>query len=179
MQSADTRRPPRALTGVNARAPAHAMLAVAETQLGEGLSMTATGVPTLDHAPQVFAQWLGELCDDLGWTQKPRAYLLLHTTLHAVRDFLPANEAADLAAQLPVLVRGVFYEGWTPAKTPVKPRNKADFLGRVDAHFQDEPLEDTERAVAAVLDLLRRHVSAGELEQVRHAMRKPIQELWA
>lgn len=139
--------------------------------------MAVTGISTLDHAPQVFAEWLNELCDDLGWG-KPRAYLLMCETLHAIRDFLTVDEAADLAAQLPVLVRGVFYDGWDPSSTPTKPRNKSDLLKRVEERFQKEPLEDPERAVAAVFDLLRRHVSRGEFEQVKHAMRKPIQDLW-
>lgn len=139
--------------------------------------MAPTGISTLDHAPQVFAEWLNELCDDLGW-QKPRAYLLLCETLHAVRDFLPVDEAADLAAQLPVLVRGVFFDGWDPSRTPVKARNKSDLLARIEDRFRKEPLEDPERAVAAVFDLLRRHISWGEFEQVKHAMRKPIQDLW-
>lgn len=139
--------------------------------------MAATGIPTLDHAPQVFAEWLNELCNDLGW-QKPRAYFLLCETLHAIRDFLTVDEAADLAAQLPILVRGVFYEGWDPSRTPVKPRNKSDLLKRVESRFQKAPLEDPERAVAAVFDLLRRHISWDEFQQVKHAMRKPIQELW-
>lgn len=139
--------------------------------------MATTGISTLDHAPQVFAEWLNELCDDLGW-QKPRAYLLMCETLHAVRDFLTVDEAADLAAQLPVLVRGVFFDGWDPSRTPVKDRSKADLLARIESRFQKEPLEDSERAVAAVFDLLRRHISWGEFEQVKNAMRKPIQELW-
>ena len=139
--------------------------------------MSVTGTSTLDHAPQVFAEWLNELCADLGW-QKPRAYLLLCETLHAVRDFLTFDEAADLAAQLPVLVRGVFFDGWDPSRTPVKQRSKADLLARIEARFQKDPLEDPERAVTAVFDLLRRHVSGGEFEQIKHAMRKPIQELW-
>lgn len=139
--------------------------------------MAVTGIPTLDHAPQVFAEWLNELSDDLGW-EKPRAYLLLCETLHAVRDFLTVDEAADLAAQLPVLIRGVYFDGWDPSRTPVKPRNKADLLARVAARFGKTPLDDPERAVAAVFDLLRRHVSEGEFEQIKHAMRKPIQELW-
>ena len=139
--------------------------------------MAVTGISTLDHAPQIFAEWLNELCDDLGW-QKPRAYLLLCETLHAVRDFLTVDEAADLAAQLPVLVRGVYYDGWDPSRTPVKPRNKSDLLKRIESRFQKEPLENTERAVTAVFDLLRRHVSWGEFQQVKQSMRKPIQELW-
>ncbi|MDG4648445.1 DUF2267 domain-containing protein [Roseibacterium sp. SDUM158017] len=143
----------------------------------EGDPMATTGISAIDHAPQVFAEWLNELCADLGW-EKARAYLLLCETLHAVRDFLSVDEAADLSAQLPLLVRGVFFDGWDPSRTPARPRNKADFLARVEARFRKEPLEDPERAVSAVFDLLRRHVSWGEFEQVKNAMRKPIRELW-
>ncbi|MDD9731279.1 DUF2267 domain-containing protein [Mameliella sp. AT18] len=139
--------------------------------------MTVTDISTLDHAPQVFAEWLNDLCEDLDW-EKPRAYLLLHETLHAIRDFLTVDEAADLAAQLPVLVRGVYFEGWDPSKTPTKSRGKGDFLRRIQARFDKDPLQDPERAVSAVFDLLRRHISSGEFDQVRKAMRKPIQELW-
>ena len=140
--------------------------------------MANSGIPTLDHAPQVVATWLNELCDDLQWPGKHRAYLLLCETLHAIRDFLTVDEAADLAAQLPVLLRGIFYEGWDPSSTPVKSRNKSDLIARLESRFDKEPLEDTERALSAVFDLLRRHVSAGEFDHVRNAMRKPIQELW-
>lgn len=139
--------------------------------------MAVTGIPTLDHAPQVVAEWLNALCEDLDWA-RPRAYLLLHETLHAVRDFLTVDEAADLGAQLPVLLRGIYYEGWDPSKTPAKPRGKGDLLRRIEARFDKEPLQDPERAVSAVFDLLRRHVSGGEFDQVRNAMRKPIRELW-
>lgn len=139
--------------------------------------MAITGISTLDHAPQVVAEWINELCEDLGW-DKPPAFVLLRETLHVVRDFLTVDEAADLAAQLPVLVRGIYYEGWVPSKTPIKPRNKKDFLQRIESQFQSNPLEDSERAVAAVFDLLRRHISWGEIQQVKKAMRGPIQDLW-
>lgn len=140
--------------------------------------MPPTGISTLDHAPQVAAQWLNELCDDLGWSEKPRAYLLLHETLHAVRDLLGVDEAADLAAQLPVLIRGIYFEGWDPSKTPTNKRSKADLLDRVGSCFARDPLEDPERAVAAVFDLLRRHVTFGEFDQVRKSMRRPVRELF-
>lgn len=140
--------------------------------------MGTTGISTLDHAPQVMAEWLNELCDDLEWSEKPRAFMLLRETLHAIRDLLGVDEAADLAAQLPVLVRGIYYEGWDPSRTPSTARTKRDLLDRIGGHFVKAPLEDPERAVAAVFDLLRRHVSEGELGQVRNAMRKPVRELW-
>lgn len=140
--------------------------------------MSITGISSIDHAPQVVAEWLNELCADLGWSEKGRAYLLLRETLHAVRDLLTVEEAADLAAQLPMLVRGIFFEGWSPAAMPIRARSKSDLLARVSATFDKAPLPDPERAVMAVLDLLRRHVSAGEIAQVRQTLRKPIRAMW-
>lgn len=140
--------------------------------------MAQTGITSVDHAPQVLAEWLNRLCDDLEWDDRKRAYVLLNETLHAVRDFLTVDEAADLAAQLPLILRGIFYTGWNPSATPVRPRGKGAFLDRVARRFEKTPLEDPERAVAAVFDLLRRQVSEGEFDHVSHAMRKPLQELW-
>lgn len=140
--------------------------------------MAHTGHPAVDEAPQVVAEWLNRLCEDLGWSERGRAYLLLTETLHTVRDFLTVDEAADLAAQLPLIIRGIFYTGWNPSDTPVKPRSKTAFLARATKRFGKIPLDDPERAVEAVFDLLRRQVTEGEFQQARHAMRKPLQELW-
>lgn len=141
--------------------------------------MTTTGITALDHGPQVVAEWLNEICRDLEWAgRKPRAYMLLRATLHTLRDFLPLDEAVDLSAQLPVLVRGIYFEGWDPSKQVPRPRNEAEFLDRVGAHFSKEPLVDPERAVCAVFALLRRKTSAGEIENVAHAMHKSLREMW-
>ena len=140
--------------------------------------MSSTGHTAVDEAPQVVAEWLNLLCEDLEWTEKGRAFLLLTETLHAVRDYLGVEEATDLGAQLPLIIRGIYYTGWNPSKTPVHPRNKADFLERVSTKFSKDPLHDPERAVVAVFDLLRRKVSMGEIEHVIKAMRAPLQDLW-
>jgi uncharacterized protein (DUF2267 family) len=76
------------------------------------------------------------------------------------------------------MIRGIYFEGWVPARTPARPRRKADFLARIEAAFAKAPLEDSERAVAAVFDLLRRKVSAGEFDQVASAMHKPLRDLF-
>lgn len=140
--------------------------------------MHRTGLTTIDHAPQVVASWLNQLEAALGWSSRPRSYMLLRETLHALRDWLTLDEAADLAAQLPVLLRGIYYEGWDPSATPVTPRSKEAFIARVARPFDAEPLEDCEAAIAAVFALIAAHVSAGEVAQVSHALRKPLQGLW-
>ncbi|MDO8985981.1 DUF2267 domain-containing protein [Cypionkella sp.] len=140
--------------------------------------MKTTGITTIDHAPQVVAEWLNQLQEDLGWPDRSRAYLLLRETLHAVRDFLTVDEAADLAAQLPLLIRGIFFDGWIPAKTPAKLRTVDDFLDRVSKAFSGDPLAEPAVAVASVFSVLRRQISRGEYRQVAWAMRKPLRDLW-
>ena len=140
--------------------------------------MKTTGITAMDHAPQVVAEWLNLLQEDLGWPDRSRAYLLLRATLHAIRDFLSVDEAADLSAQLPLLIRGIFFDGWVPAKTPAKARSVDDFLDRVTHAFSDDPLAEPDVAVAAVFSILRRQISPGEYQQVAWAMRKPLRDLW-
>ena len=140
--------------------------------------MKTTGITTLDHAPQVVAEWLNLLQEDLGWLDRGRVYLLLRETLHAVRDFLTVDAAPDLSAQLPLLIRGIFFEGWIPAKTPAKPRSVDDFLERVTKAFASDPLVEPDVAAAAVFAVLRRQISPGEYRQVAWAMRKPLRDLW-
>lgn len=140
--------------------------------------MSASGLEGIDQAVQQAHIWINEVEKRLGWDGKPRAFRLLRAVLHALRDHLQVNEAADLGAQLPTLIRGVYYEQWQPAKTPVKERDRQRFLERVDRSFQPDPIDDTARAVAAVFGLLSEKVSAGEIDDVRNALPKSIRELW-
>lgn len=140
--------------------------------------MKTTGITAIDHAPQVVAEWLNLLQKDLGWTDRSKAYMLLRETLHAVRDFLTVEEAADLSAQLPLLIRGIYFEGWVPSRTPAYPRSVDDFLERVTKRFTGQPLLDPDVAVSAVFKLLRREISLGEFDQVSKAMRKSLRDLW-
>ena len=139
--------------------------------------MGRTSIATFTQAAQQAQEWVNELADDLEWADR-RAYRLLRNVLHALRDWLPQEEMADLAAQLPVLVRGIYFEGWKPSETPVWNRKKEDFIERIQEAFSDDLLNDPDEAVAAVFRLLDRHVSHGEIEDIRNSMKKPLRELW-
>ena len=140
--------------------------------------MTAVGLEGLEHTVQLTHTWINELDDRLGWNNKPRSYRLLKAVLHALRDWLQLNEAADLAAQLPTLLRGAYYEQWRPARTPVAHRTKADFLARVEDSFNIDALPQTSQAVMAVFELLSKKISPGEIEDVRHALPEELRNLW-
>jgi uncharacterized protein (DUF2267 family) len=134
-------------------------------------------ISLFSHAAQQAQQWVNELADDLDWNER-RAHHLLRTVLHAVRDWLSLEEMTDFAAQLPVLLRGIYFEGWKPAETPVWERKKDDFIERIQHAFSDDLLNDPEAAVTAVFRLFDRHISHGEIVQVRNSMKKSLRELW-
>ena len=68
--------------------------------------MSTVGLESLDHTVELTHIWINELDDRLGWNNKRRSYRLLKAVLQVLRDWLQLGEAADLAAQLPTLLRG-------------------------------------------------------------------------
>lgn len=140
--------------------------------------MAHSSALAIDRAEEVAHAWINELGDYLDWADDKRIYGFLRATLHAIRDFLSVEEAAQLAAQLPMLVRGIYFEGWNPAVNPAKPRNLVAFMERVADKFPLDRVQDPEAAIAAVVKLLKRHVSAGEMADIRQAMRKDLRFLF-
>ena len=133
--------------------------------------MTAdtTHLDILDRSVEKANIWINEVATALDGNRH-EAYRALRAYLHTLRDTLPAQQNARLAAQLPMLIRGLFYEGWQPGRTPLHYRDPVEFAERV--RREAGLVSDTEAwfAVQAVADVLRRHVSAGEISHVVHAL---------
>ena len=138
--------------------------------------MSLTGLEVFDSTVHKTNQWLKEIMEELGTEDRHLAYVAMRATLQALRDRLGPEGAAELGAQLPILVRGVFYEGWTPKQTPVRARHREDFLLMVRARVSNGEL-DLEAGVRTVLNVLARHVGA-EAEKIRHNMPRELKELW-
>ena len=140
--------------------------------------MSPTGISVLDNATQDVNIWLNEISEQAHWTDKNRSYRLLRSTLHALRDWLGVDEAADLGAQLPMLVRGIYYEGWNPSATPVPERELDEFYERIQRDFKTDPLRNPQLAVSAVFAVLSNHITRGEIDQIINTMRKELRALW-
>jgi uncharacterized protein (DUF2267 family) len=141
--------------------------------------MSALGLKIIDESVHTANVWINEVAYRADWDDKQRAYRLLRAVLHAVRDHLNADEAAQLSAQLPTLIRGIYYEGYDPSRTPAKERSRAGFVERVQKAFETDPMGDAEHAIGAVFDVLEAHVSEGEMEDVRQTFTKEIRGLFA
>ena len=111
--------------------------------------------------------WLRDLMEDLGWQDRCRAYRALQVVLHALRDRLPVEAVAALGAQLPLLVRGLYYEGWSPGGKPLKEIEKEDFFAHIAAALQNNSEVDAERVARAVFKVLKRYAPSGEIRDER------------
>jgi len=143
--------------------------------------MSSTGLDAFDETVQKTDIWLKELMEDLHLESRRRAYEALRGVLHAVRDRLSTNEVAHLAAQLPMLVRGFYYEGWDPEGPGIsrEQRNREAFLNQVSREIPYEASrEDPARLATAVLRVLKRHISQTEYEQIRQTFPEDIRALW-
>jgi uncharacterized protein (DUF2267 family) len=125
--------------------------------------MSRTGVDSLDRSIEKTNTWLADVAASFGTEDRRLAYRVTRSWLHTLRDRLPVPVAAHIAAQLPELLRGVFYEGWNPSKVPIK-YGRDEYVARFakDAQIHHSEVPNAGRLVTAAM---RRHISAGAIDE--------------
>ncbi|HZH28012.1 MAG TPA: DUF2267 domain-containing protein [Azospirillaceae bacterium] len=123
-------------------------------------------------------QWLHAVMDELGTDNINTAYTALRSVLHEVRDRIPADAAVHVGTQLPMLIRGLYYEGWKPSKPPTQERTLAKFLDGVRNHARGHDELDPEKACRAVFGVLSSRIAPGEAVQARQLLPAEILPLW-
>jgi len=141
--------------------------------------MSVTGLEVFDSTLQKTSIWLNDVMGEMGWKDRHRAYSTIRGVLHALRDRLIPDEAVNLGAQLPMLIRGFYYEGWHPAGKPFRYRHKQDFFDRVAREVRGLEGEELEKAVTAVFTVLSREIDGGATEKVRQELPAEIRDLWS
>lgn len=137
-------------------------------------------IEVLDTTIQKTYVWIRDVMEDAGWDDRHKAYLALRAVLHTLRDRLTVDEGANLSAQLPMLVRGLFYEGWRPSEVPKRIRTKDEFLANVEANFpRTGDTVEPETMTRAVLRVLAANVTRGEIEDVAGMLPQGVREYLA
>ena len=139
--------------------------------------MSLTGLQVFDETLHTTNIWLKEIEQALG-SDRRGAYQALRAVLHCLRDRLPIHEAAQLGDQLPMLIRGIYYEAWHPAGKPERLRSREEFLAWIDAQLPGTKVIDPKDATRAVFRALENHVSAGEIRDVMQSLPEEIRSLW-
>lgn len=139
--------------------------------------MTA-GLTGIDTTVQETYAWIKGLMIRLNADSRHHAYAALRGTLHALRDRLDVENNAHLSAQLPLLVRGIFYEGWRPGRHQQKDRHLHQFLAHIAAELGPNVPFSAEDAARAVFNLMEEKIDAGEIYKIVRMMPHELQDLW-
>jgi uncharacterized protein (DUF2267 family) len=139
--------------------------------------MSATGLDVFDKTIQTTNIWLDEIMIDHGPDRRV-AWDILGAVLRAVRDRLPPQLAAHLGAELPLMVRGAYYDRYRPSELPDKTRTLDEFLERIASGLKPGRPIDPGDAARTVFRVLVHHVDLGQSAKIRDALPKEIQALW-
>jgi uncharacterized protein (DUF2267 family) len=139
--------------------------------------MSATGLQVFDRTLQITNIWLNEVSEELGPDRK-LAWAVLGAVLRTLRDRLPINTSAHLGAELPLLVRGAYYDHYQPERQPTALRTSDQFLEEAEQQLSGQRPVNMKDAVQAVFHVLSRHLPPGACEKVRCSLPEDIRRLW-
>lgn len=135
--------------------------------------MIASKASKLSKRVSVFArtahksqEWIREMQKELKWISGDSTYHLLRAVLQSLRDQMSINEAAHFSAQLPILLRGTFFEGWNPQISELSGSTKDEFLQNVKHRMGPLGTQkfELESGVLVALNVIKKHISAGEMK---------------
>ena len=138
----------------------------------------STGIDTFDKTVQESNRWLKDIMERLNTLDRHHAYSTLRAVLHALRDRIGAENAAHLGAQLPMLLRGLFYEGWDPSGKPTKERHEAAFLAHIARELPRAAGDEVEQGAIAVLDVLSKHIDRGTAVKLASTFPLELRRFW-
>ncbi len=140
--------------------------------------MSSRGLEVIDVTVQKTYEWINECRERLDWSSDRDALRLLRSTLHQIRDRVHVNEAAQFSAQLPVLIRGMFFEGWQPHLAPLPDRRAADLINAIEHHVGDMVEYRGQQDIVTVFKLLNSRISEGEINDIRANLPEDIRAFW-
>jgi uncharacterized protein (DUF2267 family) len=139
--------------------------------------MSATGLDVFDKTLQTTHIWLNEVMEAIG-PDRQVAWHALGAVLRTVRDRIPLDLAAHLGAELPLLVRGTYYDQWRPSDQPERYRSADEFLRRIVDNLGAIRPVSPQTAASAVFAVLSRHLPEGQANKVRDALPEEVRDLW-
>ena len=141
--------------------------------------MSSKGLEVIDHTVQLTHEWINEMTERLDWSEPKQALRLMRVTLHELRDRLPVEEVAQLSAQLPLLIRGMFFEGWSPGKDNKPSRSVDAFVASIEMKVGNVAEYRGVEDIEEVFRLLENRISWGETKDIRAILPSTLRTLWS
>lgn len=128
--------------------------------------MSKNGLDVFDKTIQETNQWLKLLMEELQTDNRRLAFSVLRAVLHALRDRIGPENAIHFGAQLPMLLRGAYYENWHQANTPTHERHYEEFLRHIEANLPESNPFGANKAAKATFAMLAEILNPAELQKV-------------
>jgi uncharacterized protein (DUF2267 family) len=138
--------------------------------------MGAANLDVFEKTLQTTNIWLDEI-SAVVVVDRRVAWKVLSVVLHKLRDRLPAALSAHLSAELPLLVRGVYYDQFEPDKPPMR-WDYDEFVSEVSKWLSDTRPVDPDLAIQAVFTVLSRHLPRGQIRKVQNALPEGLRSVW-
>jgi uncharacterized protein (DUF2267 family) len=138
---------------------------------------TTRNIGVFEASRQKTNLWLKDIATQMRTNDRHKAYAALRAVLHSLRDCLPMEEVAKFSAQMPLLITGVFFDGWKPRRKPVRMR-RDEFYASIREQLRGQPNIDAGLAARAVFRVLEDHLSLGETEGLRRVLPTEIRAVW-
>lgn len=129
-------------------------------------------------------KFVREVATELGNAEDTeQAYRVMKAVLHTVRDILSPEESMHLVAQLPLIMKGVYVEGWHITQKD-RIRSMQEFLARLrekDERSSGRDFGNDETAthhIKCVLNVLKRHVATGQIQDMIDQFPMELAGLW-
>jgi uncharacterized protein (DUF2267 family) len=139
--------------------------------------MGSSAVPVLESTLQTTHIWLNEIGEEAGYDPQ-LSWHVLAAVLRAVRDRLPVDLAAHLGSQLPLLVRGTYYDQFRPSELPNRARTLDEFLQVIEQDMRFTQPVNLKDALRTVFHVLSRHLTAGQVTKVKDALPEEVRDFW-
>lgn len=137
-----------------------------------------TGLDVFDSTVQQTNLWLKGIMDRLESDDRHLAYQALRATLHVIRDRITPENAVHFGAQLPMLIRGLYFEGWKMSNKPTRTRHVKDFLDDVENEMRRYLGTYREDVVQAVFDTIADRIDPGEVNKLIKLFPDALKPLW-
>jgi len=139
--------------------------------------MSSTGLDVFDKTVQKTNEILKDIEEQLNWQgHRNQSYHVLRVILHALRDRLTVAIAVKFADQLPILLRGVFYESWRPESTPLK-LHRTEFVHNIREKIIFSFKPSIEELIKIVLESICKHMPASEISKLKGNLPEDLQAL--
>lgn len=137
--------------------------------------MSPSGGDAFNHAIHTANIWLADVASAFGTNDRRFTQRAMRAWLHTLRDRLTVDAAVKFGAQLPELLRGIYYDGWEPSKVPGR-YGAEEYIRRFAAHAAIRTAQ-VPAIAATVTDVVSQHMSPGQLSETLAELPFDLREL--